>query len=75
MINISSNFVQAKVKPQLAEWLNMLLKRGFENFLICVVVGERKLQLRQTVVDKIKVDFLIKEMIANLTCTFCLKFR
>ena len=50
-----------RVKPHLADWLHQLIKRGIDHFLICVVVGERsKLQLRQTVVDKIKVDFLMK---------------
>ena len=43
------------------EWMTALLQKRFENFLICVVVNNQsKIQLRQTVLDKIKLDFLTK---------------
>ena len=41
--------------------MTALLQKRFENFLICVVVNNQsKIQLRQTVLDKIKLDFLTK---------------
>ena len=48
-------------KPKMQEWMTALLQKRFENFLICVVVNNQsKIQLRQTVLDKIKLDFLTK---------------